>query len=257
MAENSTLQRTTNLRLEEDLASLLEGKATSDNMERVDSRDPIHHILVSNLGSQAILYPASPRNDPQSDREAVEPPFTAPGTPEFVETVDGFWHRVLSAQKLIGRCPVVGSNYWPRRFRSDDPIFQVGGVTWGALIASEPIGGELAEALLDLNGAMEEAEEQGYPEPAPVALFNARRLLRKLFRITPRRFEVYPTPDAEIAIDVSADGMSLVVLCDAAGGALCMANLPDGHHTKSYPNTDILPDGFVSEALAKLLPDSN
>ena len=41
------------------------------------------------------------------------------------------------------------------------------------------------------------------------------RLLKAMYEITPRRFEVYPTPDCEIATDAPD------------GGALYLANLRD------------------------------
>ena len=104
--------------------------------------------------------------------------------------------------------------------------------------------------MTDLEGAVEEADDEGYPRPSDRAVSNAKLLLERLYRIAPRRFEVYPTPDAEIAIDAPGDGCSVVVLCDSDGGALCMANLPGGHRAKSYGAVDGLPDGFLREALA-------
>ena len=104
--------------------------------------------------------------------------------------------------------------------------------------------------MTDLEGVVEEADDEGYPRPSDRAVSNAKLLLKRLYRIAPRRFEVYPTPDAEIAIDAPGDGCSVVVLCDSDGGALCMANLPGGHRAKSYGAVEGLPDGFLREALA-------
>ena len=55
---------------------------------------------------------------------------------------------------------------------------------------------ELYDALYDLQEATDEALEEGFPVPAEMALENAERLLREMYLISPRRFEVYPTPDA-------------------------------------------------------------
>ena len=60
---------------------------------------------------------------------------------------------------------------------------------------------ELNDALRDLREARDEAREEGLPQPSDTALRNAERLLREMYGISPRRFEVYPTPDGEIAID--------------------------------------------------------
>jgi len=112
---------------------------------------------------------------------------------------------------------------------------------------------DLSDGLKDLCEASEEAGEDGFPAPSELALSNAERLLKAMCQIPPRRFEVYPTPDGEIAIDVpSGDGQSVLLLCEPDGGALCLANLHDGHHSTSYRNADILPDGFLRKSLMAL-----
>ena len=112
---------------------------------------------------------------------------------------------------------------------------------------------ELNDALRDLREARDEAREEGLPQPSDTALGNAERLLREMYGNSPRRFEVYPTPDGEIAIDApDGQGRSVILLCDSEGGALCMVNL-NGHHRRArYSTTETLPDGFVYEALVEL-----
>ena len=112
---------------------------------------------------------------------------------------------------------------------------------------------ELSDALKDLHEASDEAREEGFPAPSDLALSNAERLLMAMYEISPRRFEVYPTPDGEIAIDApSDDGESLLLLCEPEGGALCLANLGVGHRSNHYPNADMLPDKFLRESLVAL-----
>ncbi len=112
---------------------------------------------------------------------------------------------------------------------------------------------DLRAAMQDLDGAIEEAREEGYPQPSSLALKNAERLLRDLYRLRNCRFEVYPTPDAEIAIVVpGGHGQSLLVLCDSDGGALCSVNLNGEHRRARYTTVTALPDGFVREALDEL-----
>ena len=112
---------------------------------------------------------------------------------------------------------------------------------------------ELNDALRDLRETGDEARDEGFPQPSDTALENAERLLREMYGISSRRFEVYPTPDGEIAIDApDGQGRSVILLCDSEGGALCLVNL-NGHHRRArHSTTETLPDGFVHEALAEL-----
>ena len=112
---------------------------------------------------------------------------------------------------------------------------------------------DLSEALRDLREAKDEAREEGFPAPFDAAARNARRLLRAMYRISPRRFEVYPTPDGEVAIDAPGGfGRSVLLLCDSGGGALCSVNMDGAQRRARYSDTRGLPDGFVREVLAEL-----
>ena len=112
---------------------------------------------------------------------------------------------------------------------------------------------ELYDALYDLQEATDEALEEEFPVPSEIALENAERLLREMYLISPRRFEVYPTPDGEIAIDAPGGyGRSVLLLCDSEGGALCLVNMNGNHRRAHYDTTNTLPDGFVREALIEL-----
>ena len=106
--------------------------------------------------------------------------------------------------------------------------------------------------MSDLQATIEEARIEGYPPPSDPAISNAKLLLERLYRFAPRRYEVYPTPDAEIAIDAPGDGCSVVLLCDSSGGVLCMANLPGEYRRKAYPTADSLPDSFIRESLGRV-----
>ena len=113
----------------------------------------------------------------------------------------------------------------------------------------------LRAALHDLDAASDEANEEEFPAPSATALANARRLLQAVYRISPRRFEVYPTPDGEVAIDAPGEaGRSVLLLCDSDGGALCSVNINGAHCRTRYPDASLLPDGFVREALAEVKP---
>ena len=112
---------------------------------------------------------------------------------------------------------------------------------------------ELTEALYDLRNASDEAREEGFPVPTNTALQNSEILLKEMYWISPRRFEVYPTPDGEIAIDApGGPGRSVLLLCGSEGGALCLVNMSGDHRRARYSSTEALPDGFVREALTEL-----
>ena len=117
---------------------------------------------------------------------------------------------------------------------------------------------ELNDALGDLRNATDEASEEAFPFPSDVALANADRLLREMHRISPRRYEVYPTPDGEIAIDAPGEhGRSALLLCNSEGGALCLVNMNGDHRRARYATTERLPDSFVRNVLAGLTHESD
>ena len=108
-------------------------------------------------------------------------------------------------------------------------------------------------ALRDLEAAAEYAIEENFPVPSKIAVDNAERLIRAIQDMSRLRIEVYPTPDAEIALDVpNGRGQSVTLLCESGGGALCLANLASGHRSKRYPNADALPDKFLREVFMEL-----
>lgn len=112
---------------------------------------------------------------------------------------------------------------------------------------------KLNDALRDLRNVTNEANEEGFPPPSSTASNNAERLLRAMYAISSRRYEIYPTPDREIAIDApNGYGRSVILLCDSDGGALCLVNMNGNHRRARYSSTEILPDGFMREALIEL-----
>ena len=106
--------------------------------------------------------------------------------------------------------------------------------------------GRLRDALSDLDEVVAEALEEGFPRPADDAILSARRLLTQLYTIAPLRFEVYPTADGEIALDLPNERGSVILLCDSRGGALCLVNVNGVQRRARYSSTTKLPDGFRS-----------
>ncbi len=120
--------------------------------------------------------------------------------------------------------------------------------------AAPDANADLRAALIDLDEASDEAREEGFPALSERALGDARRLLKDLYRMHPCRLEVYPTPDAEIALVApGGDDRSVMVLCASDGGALCTVNIDGRLRYARYPSAARLPDGFVREGMRDLV----
>ena len=140
------------------------------------------------------------------------------------------------------------------------PVILQGQITVVSKSAEVVASGEdmkLADALADLMRSPDEAREEGLPVPSDKALQNGEHVLREMYSIWPRRFEVYPMQEGEIAIDApSGKGRSVMVLCDSQGGALCSVNLGSGHRRAHYSDARMLPDGFLREAISDMMADA-
>lgn len=114
----------------------------------------------------------------------------------------------------------------------------------------------LAAALQELSEVGEEVEEDGLEMPSDVAFTNARRLLGAMYRISPRRFDVYPEPGGYITIDArGANNGIAAVMCDSGGGVLCVVIIDDEPRRARYSTARKLPDGFIRDALLELGAD--
>ena len=112
---------------------------------------------------------------------------------------------------------------------------------------------DLCDALHDLRKARIEAREEGFPVPSRSAVENGRRLLHCMYGALARRFEVYPTPDGEIAIDVpSGSDCSILLLCDSDGGALYFVHIDGVQICAQYSDASSIPDEILPVALAAM-----
>ena len=110
----------------------------------------------------------------------------------------------------------------------------------------------LVDAFHDLDQVVEEAREEGFPEPSEVAARNAAALLRQMFTLSSRRYEIYPTPDGEIAIDApDGHGQSVLVLCSSGGDV----TLPGEHERPDIAGPGIpAPRGCRMDSSARRWP---
>ena len=112
---------------------------------------------------------------------------------------------------------------------------------------------ELNDVLADLQEVADEARKEEFPVPSDIAIANSEQLIKNLYEISPGCYGVYPTQDGEIAIDAfNGKGSSVILLCDSAGGTLCLVNIDGNRRRAHYSKINALPDGFVREALAEL-----
>ncbi len=111
---------------------------------------------------------------------------------------------------------------------------------------------ELGEALHDLRSSIEEAQEEEFPIPSGIAMENAEQFIRDMYALSPRRLEVYPTPDGEIAVVAPSPGRSVMILCDSDGGGLLMAHLGGGNWRARYSNARDIPPFLVRRAISGL-----
>ena len=112
---------------------------------------------------------------------------------------------------------------------------------------------DLNDALQELEEADEDAEENGWPLPSSSAYRNARTLLPRLYRLSPRRFSAYPLFDGEIALDATTmSGNSVVVICEADGSVLCLVYIHRRGRRAKYASASDLPDDFIREAFHDL-----
>ena len=116
----------------------------------------------------------------------------------------------------------------------------------------EKVPASLADALADLRDAREEAAEEEFTAPSDLVLENAERLLRAMHEILPCRYEVYPTPDGEIAIDAPTSPRTAVIaMCEPDGNALCFVHTEQDKRYRRFPIAE-LPNDFLRQGLMRL-----
>ncbi len=138
---------------------------------------------------------------------------------------------------------------------ADESPMSVGAATLGVQGPRTPPSAWLAEALQALAELDHEIVEDGLPDTKPCVRKEAERIIVGLAR-HPWAPTVYPTQDAEIAIHFKSPDSpgSVVVLLDNHGRGECYA-YTGGHSRRArYDASSDLPDGFVMEQLAALMP---
>jgi hypothetical protein len=136
--------------------------------------------------------------------------------------------RHLPASRLHNRSPLRP----PELSSLSQPPHGAAGVTR----AHPPRQPWLADALGELAECVDEAREEGYPEPTQGVLAIAKALLSKiaLLHAPVPRPNVYPTADQEIDLYFRRGdiGVSVLVVIDHDGSGACFSNVGGRHRTR-------------------------
>ena len=110
---------------------------------------------------------------------------------------------------------------------------------------------DLDAALEDLDGVIDEAREDGYPDPTPQAIENARLLVKAMYDIRPMRYDIYPMDDGEVVID-GGDERRIGVFCYPDGSVLYIG-WADGERVRiRRGDLEDIPYEFLNLALHQL-----
>ena len=110
---------------------------------------------------------------------------------------------------------------------------------------------DLTVALEDLDGVIDEAIEDGYPEPTPQAIENARLLVKTMYDIRPMRYDIYPMDDGEVVIDGGSE-RRIGVFCYSDGSVLYIGWVGDERVRIHRDSPDDIPYEFLNLALHQL-----
>ena len=112
----------------------------------------------------------------------------------------------------------------------------------------------LMEALEELRGVQEEAEEEGTAVPSNALVQRAEEALRVIHTMARRTYDVYAMPYGDIVIDIEVPARcKLVVICREDGCFRGLMATDEGKQDEQYGQVKELPlKPFLREALDKL-----
>ena len=111
---------------------------------------------------------------------------------------------------------------------------------------------DLEAALDELESIVDAAKEDDCLEPTPLAIENADFLVKTLYDISPRRYDIYPMSGGEIVIDGGNRGRRIGVFCYPDGRVLYVAWVDDVRQKVSKDGVGAVPYEFLSKALTQL-----
>ena len=122
----------------------------------------------------------------------------------------------------------------------------------GSAAAGEDIPGMLQEALDALAEVKSVAREEDCNEPSDLAISNAEVVVRMMFELSDRAYDVYPMGGGEIAIDVGNAGRRIGVFCYPDGKMQYVVFLDDEPQDVRKDSVEDIPIDLLSGALHQL-----
>ena len=110
----------------------------------------------------------------------------------------------------------------------------------------------LQEALDALTDIRTVAREEDCEEPSEPAIANARAIIREMFALSERIYDVYPMGGGEIAIDVGNRGRRIGVFCYPDGKVQYVVLLDDERHDIRTDGVNDFPTDLLMRALNQL-----
>ena len=111
---------------------------------------------------------------------------------------------------------------------------------------------DLDAALDELESIVETAEEDDCLQPTPLAIENADFLVKALYNISSRRYDIYPMSGGEIVIDGGNRGRRIGVFCYPNGRVLYVGWVDGVRRKVSKDGVADVPQEFLNKALAQL-----
>ena len=122
----------------------------------------------------------------------------------------------------------------------------------GAFDAAEAIPEMLQDALDALADVRSVAREENCDEPSDLAIGNAEVLIRKMFELSERTFDIYPMGGGEIAIDVGNRRRRIGVFCYPDGKVQYVAILDNAREDIRKDDVQGIPIALLRRALNQL-----
>ena len=124
----------------------------------------------------------------------------------------------------------------------------------GHPLSEDPVDPDLMNSLRELEQVTERAEEEDWVIPTPETLASTESLLRRLFKVQPHPYWIYPTPDGEIVIDGGERDGRVIVTLPPEGGVIYAYKSSKNGETRAVERADPndLPDPDMKMVLTRM-----